>query len=60
MKKETKEDILHKFRKFTNSFPNDRLKAKMLAVCKEKPEYMADELLLFSEEIHSQVSAYDV
>jgi hypothetical protein len=52
-------DILPYFEKLANDFP-ENLKDKMLAVCKEKPEYMADELLLLSEEILSQVAAYGI
>ena len=48
---------LAEFETFANNF-SENLKTKMLTVCKEQPEYMADELLLLSEEILSQVSAY--
>jgi hypothetical protein len=50
---------LAEFETFANNF-SENLKTKMLTVCKEQPEYMADELLLLSEEILSQVSAYGV
>jgi hypothetical protein len=53
-------DIFEKFRKLTLSFPNEILKSKMHSVCNEQLEYLADELLLLSEEILSQVSAYGV
>lgn len=53
-------DILEKFRMLAISFPNEILKDKMHAVCNEQLEYLADELLLLSEEILSQVSAYGV
>ena len=53
-------DIFEKFRKLTLSFPNEILKSKMHSVCNEQLEYLADELLLLSEEILSQVSAYVV
>jgi hypothetical protein len=52
--------ILQEFNKFSENFPSKRLRDKMLAVCKEQPEYMTDELLLLSEEILSQVSANGV
>lgn len=48
------------FKTIANEFAVKSIKDKMLAVCKEKPEYMADELLLLSEEILSQVAAYGV
>jgi hypothetical protein len=53
-------NTLNYFQQFSENFPNERLKVKMLDVCKEHPEYVADELLLLSEEILSQVSAYGV
>jgi len=53
-------NTLNNFQKFSENFPNERLKDKMLDVCDEHPEYAADELLLLSEEILSQVSAYGV
>lgn len=52
-------DILGDFETLANDFP-ENLKTKMLLVCDEQPEYVADELLLLSEEILSQVSAYGV
>jgi hypothetical protein len=53
-------DINKAFQQFSVNFPNERLRIKMLDVCNEHPEYAADELLLLSEEILSQVSAYGV
>lgn len=48
------------FQQFSVNFPNERLRIKMLDLGNEHPEYAADELLLLSEEILSQVSAYGV
>lgn len=48
------------FKTIANEFAVKSIKDKMLAVCKEQPEHMADELLLLSEEILSQVAAYGV
>lgn len=48
------------FQLLSENFPNKRLRIKILDVCNEHPEYAADELLLLSEEILSQVSAYGV
>jgi hypothetical protein len=48
------------FQKYSENLLNDRLRKKMLDVCNEHPDYVADELLLLSEEILSQVSAYGV
>ena len=48
------------FQKYSENFLNDRLRKKILGVCNEHPDYVADELLLLSEEILSQVSAYGV
>ena len=59
MSKKVKE-INEAFQQFSVNFPNDRLRIKMLDVGNEHPEYAADELLLLSEEILSQVSAYGV
>lgn len=53
-------DINKAFQQSSVNFPNERLRIKILDVCKEYPEYAADELLLLSEEILSQVSAYGV
>lgn len=53
-------EINKAFQQFSVNFPNERLRIKMLDVCNEHPEYAADELLLLSEEILSQVSAYGV
>ena len=53
-------DILPDFEKLANNFPNTRIKSKMLDVCDEDMHYVADELLLLSEEILSQISAYGV
>lgn len=59
MSKKVKE-INKAFKKLTENFSNERLRKKMLDVCEEYPEYAADELLLLSEEILSQVSAFGV
>ena len=48
------------FYNFSEIFPVKRLKDKMLDVCNEESAYVADELLLLSEEILSQVAAYGV
>jgi hypothetical protein len=48
------------FQLLSENFPNKRLRIKMLDLGNEYPEYAADELLLLSEEILSQVSAYGV
>ena len=48
------------FQKYSENFLNDRLRKKIQDVCNEYPEYAADELLLLSEEILFQVSAYGV
>jgi hypothetical protein len=48
------------FQKYSENLLNDRLRKKMRDVCNEHPDYVADELLLLSEEILSQVSAYGV
>ena len=53
-------EINKAFQQFSVNFPNERLRIKMLDVGNEHPEYAADELLLLSEEILSQVSAYGV
>lgn len=53
-------DVLPKFDLFSKNIPHQRLREKMHDVCEEQPEYAADELLLLSEEILSQVSAYGV
>jgi hypothetical protein len=53
-------DILPDFEKLANNFSNTRIKSKMLDVCDEDMHYVADELLLLSEEILSQISAYGV
>jgi hypothetical protein len=53
-------EILPEFYQFAESFSVKLLKKKMLEVCKEEIEYVADELLLLSEEILSQVSAFGV
>ena len=53
-------DVLPAFEKFANKFAVKRIKDKILLVCDEQLEYVADELLLLSEEILSQVSAYGV
>lgn len=53
-------DINKVFQTFSENFRNKRLQKKMLDVCDEHPNYVADELLLLSEEILSQVSAYGV
>ena len=52
--------ILKDFHKLSENFPIKILRNKMLDVCNEEIEYVADELLLLSEEILSQVSAYGV
>ncbi len=59
MNKKIKE-INEAFQLLSENFPNERLRKKMLDVGNEHPEYAADELLLLSEEILSQVSAYGV
>ena len=48
------------FYNFSEIFSVKRLKDKMLDVCNEESAYVADELLLLSEEILSQVAAYGV
>lgn len=53
-------DLLPDFEEFSNKIQVKRLKVKMLEVCDERLSYAADELLLLSEEILSQVSAYGV
>lgn len=53
-------DVLPKFNFFSKNIPNQRLREKMQDVCEELPEYGANKLLLLSEEILSQVSAYGV
>ena len=53
-------DILPDFAKYSETITVKRIKEKMLLVCDEQPEYVADELLLLSEEILSQVAAYGV
>ena len=42
------------------TIPSIRLRNRIYDVCDEKTQYVADELLLLSEEILSQVSAYGV
>ena len=53
-------DLLPDFEEFSNKIQVKRLKEKMLEVCDERLSYVADELLLLSEEILSQVSAFGV
>jgi hypothetical protein len=53
-------DLLPDFEEFSNKIQVKRLKEKMFEVCDERLSYVADELLLLSEEILSQVSAYGV
>jgi hypothetical protein len=57
MSKKVKE-INEAFQLLSENFPNERLRIKMLDLGNEYPEYAADELLLLSEKILSQVSAY--
>jgi hypothetical protein len=53
--------LLKDFLKFSKQISNHRIREKVENVCKEKDfAYVADELLLLSEEILSQVSAYGV
>jgi hypothetical protein len=59
MSKKIKEE-LPEFLQFSENMPNERMRKKIQDVCEEYPEYAADELLLLSEEILSQVSAYGV
>jgi hypothetical protein len=59
MSKKIKEE-LPEFLQFSENMPNERMQKKIQDVCEEYPEYAADELLLLSEEILSQVSAYGV
>ena len=56
----TIKDELPDFYIFSATVPVKRLKDKMLEVCNEQKAYVADEILLLSEEILSQVSAYGV
>jgi hypothetical protein len=53
-------EVVLGFQKYSENLLNDRLRKKMRDVCNEHPDYVADELLLLSEEILSQVSAYGV
>lgn len=53
-------EINEAFQLLSENFPNKRIRIKILDVCNEHTEYAADELLLLSEEILSQVSAYGV
>ena len=53
--------ILKDFLEFSKQIPNQRIREKIADVCNEDDlNYVADELLLLSEEILSQVSAYGV
>ena len=53
--------ILKDFLEFSKQIPNQRIKEKIEDACTEDDlNYVADELLLLSEEILSQVSAYGV
>ena len=56
----TIKDELPDFYIFSATVPVKRLKDKMLEVCNEQKAYVADEILLLSEEILSQVAAYGV
>ena len=47
-------EILPDFATYSETITVKRIKEKMLLVCDEQPEYVADELLLLSEEILSQ------
>ena len=53
--------ILKDFLEFSKQIPNQRIREKIEDACNEDGlNYVADELLLLSEEILSQVSAYGV
>ena len=53
--------ILKDFLEFSKQIPNQRIREKIADVCNEDDlNYVADELLLLSEEILSQVSAFGV
>ena len=53
--------ILKDFLEFSKQIPNQRIREKIEDACNEDElNYVADELLLLSEEILSQVSAFGV
>ena len=53
-------DIQPDFFALSKHIPSERLKKRIIDVCEEELQFVADELLLLSEEILSQVSAFGI